>query len=463
MALKNTEREREIMTKRLEIIAPLLNNTLNAAQIRILKGEVCANKEISMRTLTRYLNAYNTNGCQGLIPKSTSRATRVIDKTVTNRAKELRDEEPSRSVATLIAIMESEHLIAPGTIKRSTLQRVLEDEGYSAHEMREKNQFGARSRRFEKTRRNELWMSDIKEGPNILINGKQTRTYLCIFVDDYSRHIVHCQFYSSAEAFIVEDSLKQAIKTHGIPQNLYVDNGRQYKTSWMKRFCALLNINLLYCKPRSPQSKGKVERLIRTISDGFLTELKHERVSSLADLNVCLHAWVNRVYEKEKHKETYESPCARYANDPTLINYGTPDILDFASKHQKTRKVNKSGEISLNGYNYYCGTEYMGKYVNIYYYTEKDESITFGYGNEPMKVITKAHRAPYVEGRGRPRKPKNVENPSNYLATLVNEENPNYMVKSSEANSPATEQSNEPDAQRQPSHISYTSFDEDDE
>nr|WP_218033984.1 DDE-type integrase/transposase/recombinase [Paenibacillus koleovorans] len=55
---------------------------------------------------------------------------------------------------------------------------------------------------------------------------------------------------------IVEDCFRQAIQKFGIPESVYLDNGKQYRTKWMTRACSMLGIRLLFAKPYSPESTG---------------------------------------------------------------------------------------------------------------------------------------------------------------------------------------------------------------
>ena len=62
----------------------------------------------------------------------------------------------------------------------------------------------------------------------------------------------------------------------------------------MRIVCANLGILLLHAKPYHAWSKGKVERLIRTIQGDFGATLKleGEHVHSLADLNSAFSRWI---------------------------------------------------------------------------------------------------------------------------------------------------------------------------
>ena len=133
---------------------------------------------------------------------------------------------------------------------------------------------GTAARRFQRRHRNSLWQSDIKYGPFLPIGpgGTSKQTYLVVFIDDATRFVVHAAFYDSLEQAIVEDAFRKAIQQYGVPEAVYFDNGKQYRTKWMGRTCSKLGIRLLFAKPYSPESKGKVERLNGAVGS-FLNEV----------------------------------------------------------------------------------------------------------------------------------------------------------------------------------------------
>ena len=79
--------------------------------------------------------------------------------------------------------------------------------------------------------------------------------------------------------------LKQALLKRGLPVKLVVDNGAAYRAKSLQGICARLAIHLIYCRPYTPESKGKLERWHRTFRDRFLSELDITRIGDLTDLN----------------------------------------------------------------------------------------------------------------------------------------------------------------------------------
>lgn len=175
----------------------------------------------------------------------------------------------------------------PGEVKRSTLQEKIRQSGYSSRQMRMYASNGvSAARRFQKRNPNALWQSDIKYGPYLPIGpgGEKKQIFLVLFIDDATRSVLHGEFYAALDQTIVEDCFRQAIQRHGIPEAVFYDNGKQYKTKWMMRTCSKLGIRLLFAKPYSPESKGKIERLNGVISS-FLNEVELEKSQTLEQLN----------------------------------------------------------------------------------------------------------------------------------------------------------------------------------
>jgi hypothetical protein len=119
-------------------------------------------------------------------------------------AVQLRRELPSRSIAQIIDIMESEGTVPKGALKRTTLQENLAKAGYSTSRMKVYTQKTAAARWFQRSERNDLWQSDIKYGLFVKDeNGELVQIYLACFIDDATRKIAHAEFYDSLDQRIV--------------------------------------------------------------------------------------------------------------------------------------------------------------------------------------------------------------------------------------------------------------------
>jgi hypothetical protein len=187
-------------------------------------------------------------------------------------------------------------------------------------------------------------------------------------MDDASRLVAHSAFCLGETALDVEGVLKQALLRRGVPIKLVVDNGAAYRARTMQGVCARLGIHLIFCRPFSPTSKGKLERWHRTCRDQFLSELDERRIADLDELNARLWAWLEQVYHQTVHSSLDGlTPLARYQRDlPKIRSLGTKAAqLDAVFHHRISRFVRKDGTVSYLGQRFEVPYELSGKTVRL--------------------------------------------------------------------------------------------------
>ena len=364
----------DVATQRMMLISPFLAEGLDPAKITELKKVTAEKNNISYRSLGRYLDAFKQDGFVGLMPKPPARQgfhgklpdnwKRIVDEAVL-----LRRELPSRSVPQIITILELEGFAKPGEIKRSTLQKHILDKGYGTKQMKMYSSKGLASRRFQKPHRGMLYQADIKYGPYLPIgkNGEKKQVYLSAMIDDCTRFIVHAKFYENQRVDIIEDTLRSAIMRYGKPDALYVDNGKQYTSDWLKRSCAKLGIRLLHARAYHPEGKGKIE-IFNKHMDIFLAEAALARPKTLEDLNHMLEVWISEYYHKKPHTSLGDiSPEIAFKTDPRALTFVEASKLTEAFLHTQERRTDKTGCISFDGKKYEVGMDLIGRTVEVYY------------------------------------------------------------------------------------------------
>jgi len=382
--VKDKQKAEEVASRRVQLLSPLLADGLDPAKAKEIKQQICEQTGFSERTLRRYLSNYKAQGFSGLKPKSKEQngLNEAIPIGVINEAITLRREVPGRSVSQIIQIMEWEGIITAGQIARSTLQEKLAQRGYSTRHMKMYAGGGIAARRFQQSFRNKMWHSDIKFGPYLPIgpNGTLKQVYLVTFFDDATRFVIHGEFYPSLDQIIVEDCFRQAIQKYGIPESVYFDNGKQYRTKWMKRACAKMGIRLMYARPYSPESTGKIERFNRVV-DSFLNEFTLEKTRTLDRLNQLFWIWLEECYQNKPHSALNNniSPENAFRIDIKAIKYINPDIITNAFLHFEERKVDKAGCISFEGKKYEIGVSFVGCKVAVIYDPADTSEITIEY------------------------------------------------------------------------------------
>jgi putative transposase len=358
---------------RLKLISPLIEPGLDRAMIIERMKEIEEKNSVSYRTLGRYLRAYQEHGFEGLKPKAPQKkGISLLPPDYPELLEEaiiLRRECPTRSVSDIIKILELEGRVKPEVLKRSTLQRHLQGAGYSKCQMIMYQKTGKAARRFQKRHRCELWQSDVKYGPYLPIGeGRAKRqVYLCTIIDDATRYIVAAGFYSNQNVEMIESCLRQAVMRFGKPDVLYLDNGKLYRSEWLKRACARLGIKIVYTKPYSPEAHGKAEAFNRRV-ESFLSEVALQKCETLDELNHYLEVWIDEYYHRNSHSGLGNiSPVTAFSLDPRPLQFVSDKALREAFLHTEERLVDKTGCISFNGKLYEVGMKLMGQKVEVVY------------------------------------------------------------------------------------------------
>lgn len=165
---------------RFQLISPLLQTGLDDAKRLQLRRTIADENHISVRTLYRYEKAFAEKQFSGLKPadreKHRSQNLPKNFEFLLEQAIQLRKEVPERSVAKIIYILEAEGLVAPGILKRSTLERHIYRAGYGQKQMQMyKEARNSSSKRFCKPHRMMLIQGDIKYGPKLPIGNMVQR------------------------------------------------------------------------------------------------------------------------------------------------------------------------------------------------------------------------------------------------------------------------------------------------
>ena len=362
--------QEEIALERYKLISPILlaiEEKADRAKIGLMKSETCGQAGITRKTLDRWLDNYAQNGFDGLKYKKTEvGAKRKIPNQLIREAIQLKLEVPTRSIPQIIEILEMEGIAPAGLLRRSTLQDRLREAGYSTAQMKMYQKPGIAARRFVRSERNDMWQADIKYGPYLIINGQRVQVYFVGFIDDATRYIVHGEFYDNLDQSIVEDCLRKAILKEGLPQRLFFDNGTQFRTKWMERACAVLGVKLIFAKPYSPESKGKIERFNRTV-EAFIAEASLKKVRNLSEFNQLLNVWLAECYHNKEHSGIGTEPEIAYKSSKTPLRVLPAETVAKAFLRSENRKVDKSGCISFKAKKYEVGVTYIGRRVDIVY------------------------------------------------------------------------------------------------
>ncbi len=371
------ERNTVIALFRYGLIAHLLFDPLAAGQLEGALREIAAKTysipystrvRVGVATLRRYLQLYQQHGFEALRPqeRADKRTPRAFPPDVVEKAIALREEQPTRTTAMIVNILKQDKsLKLDQPLNAHTLTTHLRLHGKTRRLLANT---GRIFQRFERQHANSLWQGDMMFGPWLPDPdrpGKKRRAHLFCFVDDHSRLVPYAEFFFDEALPRMERVLKVGILRRGKPLAIYVDNGRVYASNQFGAACASLDIQRIHAAPYSPEGKGKIERLFLTVRLQFLPEVEVSEITTLADLNESLWAWLECVYHRTVHSETEQTPLERYQQGLDTIRSADPEILRKAFLWRETRKVRKDGCIELQGNRYQVDPHLAGRKLEL--------------------------------------------------------------------------------------------------
>jgi putative transposase len=334
-------------------------------------------------TMKGWLNKYKKHGFKGIVPnvRSDLGAYRKIDSEKQAKILELRTNNLEISVVRFYKKCLEEKILGTSPLCMATVRRFL-----NVHEMAKPRSVTNR-KRFEMSTFGELWTGDFMHGPKVANQRGLKKAILFAVIDDHSRWIVGSEFGIHENTMRIEEVLKNALLTHGLPDRIYLDNGASFSSHYLSRTCANLGIGIVHSKPYDSPSRGKIERFFRTVREGFLVQIPDGKIS-LEELNEKFKLWLRDDYHRTYHQGIKARPLDRY--NVSIMNYPRkridPGLLNEYFMVITQRRVKNDSTISLNGKLYEAPGRYIGQTVELRH-VQGDDSEIFIY--EDDKRMTK--------------------------------------------------------------------------
>lgn len=179
----------------------------------------------------------------------------------------------------------------------------------------------------------------------------------------YVEFTKRCDFYSLLKCMV------NAFEYFGgIPETVLTDRmktviigseaGKPIWNSQFSDFAADMGFVPKVCKPRKPQTKGKVERLVDYVKDNFLPG---RIFVDLEDLNSQALVWCKHV-DSKVHGTTGEIPLRALMSEPLL---GLPAKVTRDKYRWEVRKVTREGFVSFDGAKYGVPWQYSNREVRV--------------------------------------------------------------------------------------------------
>lgn len=258
---------------------------------------------------------------------------------------------------------------------------------------------------YSHTYSNQLWIADHHIFDVLVVdeNGRVFRPWLSAWQDYHSKMFVGYVLNKiEPNSDIVLDSFARACHSHGIPDGVKLDNGKDYKTydlfnkDFPMSVCNMMNIDVTYALPYNAKAKP-IERTFRTLEERYCKHLpsyigndpkkrpeKMKKVNTqlkdvampynefrkfvddmLKTYNSTVHSALKGKSPIEAYKEDFISPM-RIVADKDVLNM-------FLMRTSKPIKVGRNGvRVPAIGY-YYDDTRlipYQGQEVYVRYNSE---------------------------------------------------------------------------------------------
>ena len=147
----------------------------------------------------------------------------------------------------------------------------------------------------------------IDGSPHDWFEGRGPKCTLLVYIDDATGKLIECQFVKSESTFTYFDSTRRYIEKHGKPVAFYSDKHSVFRTNkkdalggdgvtQFGRALGDLNIDIICAN--TPQAKGRVERVNRTLQDRLIKEMRLMNISDAEQGNKFLPEFMAKFNKK---------------------------------------------------------------------------------------------------------------------------------------------------------------------
>jgi transposase InsO family protein/transposase-like protein len=331
-------RETDAMRERIEFV-------VLAMQGEVTLSELCRRFVVSRKTGYKWLQCYRSCGSLRGLEELSRRPHHSPGRTsegIEARVVALRQQFGwgGRKLALLLA---KEGMV----LGAATVDRIIQRRGLVGPDMRGRGAV----QRFERAQPNELWQMDFKG--EYLVHGHE-RCFPLTILDDHSRYLVGLYPLASTQAAPVKRCLVECFDRYGLPEAMLLDHGvpwwsvtNGHGLTHLSVFLLKQDIRLIYGAIAHPQTRGKIERLHRTLNrsllgrglpgdwPGFrraLGTFRHEYNDIRPHHALAMAVPADR-YRPSSRPFRLNPPEWHYRGDGNIIRLNTQGCLDY--QHQR--------------------------------------------------------------------------------------------------------------------------------
>jgi hypothetical protein len=228
-------------------------------------------------------------------------------------------------------------------------------------------------------------------------------------VDDHSRFCVSARLMPRERTQAVCDGLVDAMRAHGVPQQILTDNGKVFTGRFFHppvevlfdRICRENGVDHLLTAPRSPTTTGKIERFHRTLRAEFDTA---QVFSSMKVAQQALDEWVGYYNTQRPHQSLDDAvPAERFTRDDDARDGGQgPDgparrALNPRPRPERpgeqwvSRKIATNGVACVGWQQVSVGKHWAGNRTDV---LVTDALLQFWVNGELLKTVARTDNRP---------------------------------------------------------------------
>ena len=225
------------------------------------------------------------------------------------------------------------------------------------------------------------------------LQGRGPKLVLMGYIDDATNRF-YGRFYDYEGTMPAMGSLKGYIKRYGVPGSIYLDKHSTYRTNKKERYtdwpfrdeeeltqfgraCKQLGIELIFA--HSPQAKGRVERVFRTLQDRLSKELRLSGANSLEEANYLLNSYLPIFNKKFEVLARGSGDFHRSLDNKTRID----DVLSI----QTERFLRNDRTLLHNRQWYQVLNKTRARHVMVYEYLNGQIDLKYGKDRLSFKSI----------------------------------------------------------------------------
>lgn len=178
--------------------------------------------------------------------------------------------------------------------------------------------------------------------------GKRVKVYFFTIVLSRSRYkFVYFSPVPFTSALAINAHQKAFEYFEGIPEELVYDQDSVFLTNENKgdlilaeqfqAYCKAMPFKLYFCRKADPQTKGKVENVIKYVKQNFLY---NRPFVDIPTLNTEALAWLIRTANGTAHAVTHEKPCDQWAEEKKHLMEITPYAFNNTDTTYPVRQDN---------------------------------------------------------------------------------------------------------------------------